>query len=150
LLYVASLTTGVSLTRVPPDPGLRITLERMDLDSLRARLLELDPDPGVDLRNPVRMVRAVEVLEVAGAPLRRLRGRTAPPWRAIHIGVTAPLAMIDARIEKRSREQVERGLIAETQAALDAGVPVTAPVLTGIGYAEALAHIRGEVPLGEL
>ena len=150
MLYVDALTKGFSLTGVPPDPELRITLERMDLDSLRARLLALDPDPGVDLRNPVRMVRAVEVLEVAGAPLRRLRGRTPPSWRAIHIGLTAPLAVIDARIEKRSREQVERGLIAETQAALGAGVPVTAPVLTGIGYAEALAHIRGEVPLSEL
>jgi len=150
MLYVDALTKGFSLTGVPPDPELRSKLERMDIDSLRARLLELDPDPGVDLHNPVRMVRAVEVLEVAGAPLRRLRGRTPPPWRAIHIGLTAPLAMIDARIEKRSREQVERGLIAETQAALDAGVPVTAPVLTGIGYAEALAHIRGEVQLSEL
>jgi tRNA dimethylallyltransferase len=41
-------------------------------------------------------------------------------------------------------------LVEETQAALDAGVPATAPVLTGIGYAEALAHIRGELSLGEL
>ena len=150
MLYVDALTKGFSLTGVPPDPELRSELEGMDLDSLRARLLELDPDPGVDLRNPVRMVRAVEVLEMAGAPLRRLRGRTPPPWRAIRIGLTAPLAVIDARIEERSRDQVERGLIAETQAALDAGVPATAPVLTGIGYSEALAHIRGEVSLGEL
>src|SRR5439155_1547008 len=102
MLYVDALTKGFSLTGVPPDPELRSKLERMDLDSLRARLLALDPDPGVDLRNPVRMVRAVEVLEVAGAPLRRLRGRTPPPWRAIHIGLTAPFAVIDARIEKRS------------------------------------------------
>ena len=29
-------------------------------------------------------------------------------------------------------------------------MPATAPVLTGIGYAEALAHIRGEVTLDEL
>jgi len=29
-------------------------------------------------------------------------------------------------------------------------VPAGAPVLTGIGYAEALAHIRGELPLARL
>ena len=40
--------------------------------------------------------------------------------------------------------------IAAIQAALDAGVPETAPVLTGIGYAEALAHIGGELTLDEL
>ena len=58
--------------------------------------------------------------------------------------------MIDRRLEERSRRQVERGLVAETQAALDAGVPEHAAVLTGIGYAEALAHIRGELTLEEL
>jgi len=64
--------------------------------------------------------------------------------------LTADLATIDRRLDERSRRQVERGLVAETQAALDAGVPETAPVLTGIGYAEALARIRGELTLEEL
>jgi tRNA delta(2)-isopentenylpyrophosphate transferase len=64
--------------------------------------------------------------------------------------LTADLDVIDSRLEERSRMQVERGLVAETEAALKAGVPATAPVLTGIGYAEALAHIRGEISLEEL
>jgi tRNA dimethylallyltransferase len=117
---------------------------------LRERLLTLDTDPGVDLQNPVRMIRAIEVLQVAGPPLRALRTRKPPPWEALRIGLTAQLDVIDRRLGERSRRQVERGLVAETQSALDAGVPETAPVLTGIGYAEALAHIRGEVTLEEL
>jgi tRNA dimethylallyltransferase len=96
------------------------------------------------------MIRAIEVLQVAGPPLRGLRTRKPPPWEAVRIGLTAPLDVIDRRLGERSRRQVERGLIDETQSALDAGVPETAPVLTGIGYAEALAHIRGEVALEEL
>jgi tRNA dimethylallyltransferase len=68
----------------------------------------------------------------------------------VRIGLTAELAAIDRRLEERSHAQVERGLVAETQAALDAGVPETAPVLTGIGYAEALAHIKSELTLEEL
>jgi len=64
--------------------------------------------------------------------------------------LTASLEVIDRRLEERSRRQVERGLVEETQAALDAGVPDTAAVLTGIGYAEALAHIRGELTQEEL
>jgi len=117
---------------------------------LRQRLLDIDPDPGVDVKNPVRMIRAIEILEVAGPPLRALRTRTPPPWQALRIGLTASLDVIDRRLDDRSRRQVERGLVAETQAALDAGVPPTAPVLTGIGYAEALAHIRGDLMLEEL
>jgi tRNA dimethylallyltransferase len=150
MLYVDALCDGFSLTGVPPNPELRAELEALDLSALRDRLLALDGDPGVDLKNPVRMIRAIEVLQAAGPPLRRLRTRTPPPWQPVRIGLTAPLEVIDSRLEERSRRQVERGLVAETQAALDSGVPETAPVLTGIGYAEALAYIHGELTAEEL
>jgi tRNA dimethylallyltransferase len=150
MLYVDALCDGFSLTGVPPDPELRAELEALDVSRLRSMLLALDSDPGVDLQNPVRMIRAIEVLQVAGPPLRALRTRKPPSWEALRIGLTAQLDVIDRRLGERSRRQVERGLVAETQSALDAGVPETAPVLTGIGYAEALAHIRGEVTLEEL
>ena len=150
MLYVDALTEGFSLAGVPPNPELRRELESMDSGELRERLHHLDPDADVDLRNPVRMIRAVEVLEAVGPPLRRLRRRTPPPWDMVRVGLTAEPRVIDQRLVERSREQVARGLVAETRAALDAGVPQNAPVLTGIGYAEALAHIRGDVSLADL
>jgi tRNA dimethylallyltransferase len=150
MLYVDALCDGFSLTGVPPNPSLRSELEALDATALRDRLLAADSDPGVDLQNPVRMIRAIEVLEAAGPPLRRLRTRKPPPWQALRIGLAAPLDVIDRRLDERSRKQVDRGLVAETREALDAGVPANAPVLTGIGYAEALSHIRGEVTLEEL
>jgi tRNA dimethylallyltransferase len=150
MLYVDALSDGFTLTGIPPNPALRTELEQLDIDVLRSRLLAVDPDPGVDLDNPVRVIRALEILDAAGPPLRRLRTRTHPRWQSIRIGLTASLEVIDSRLDERSRRQVERGLVDETQQALDAGVPPTAPVLTGIGYAEALAHIRGELTLQEL
>ena len=150
MLYVDALSDGFTLTGIPPNAALRKELEQVGIDSLRARLLAIDPDPGVDLQNPVRVIRALEILDVAGPPLRRLRTKTPPGWKPIRIGLTASLELIDSRLDERSRRQVERGLVEETQQALAAGVPPTAPVLTGIGYAEALAHIRGELTLEEL
>jgi tRNA dimethylallyltransferase len=150
MLYVDALCDGFSLTGVPPNPELRAQLYQMDTDALRERLLAIDPDPGVDLQNRVRIVRAIEVLESAGPPLRSLRKRTPPPWTALRVGLTAGTDVIDARLAERSKQQVARGLVAETEAALKAGVPATAPVLTGIGYADALAHIRGEITLEKL
>jgi tRNA dimethylallyltransferase len=150
MLYVDALSDGFSLTGIPPNPELRAELETLDVATLRDRLLALDPDPGVELQNPVRMVRAIEILETAGPPLRRLRTRTAPSWEPVRIGLTADLAVMDKRLEERSRRQVDRGLVEETRAALDAGVPESAYVLTGIGYAEALEHIRGKLTLEEL
>jgi tRNA dimethylallyltransferase len=150
MLYVDALCDGFSLTGVPPNAELRAQLEALDPFALRERLLSLDADPGVDLQNPVRMIRAIEVLQAAGPPLRRLRTRTPPPWEALRIGLTAPLDVIDRRLDERSRRQVERGLVAETRSALEAGVPESAPVLTGIGYADTLVHIRGDLTLEEL
>jgi tRNA dimethylallyltransferase len=150
MLYVDALCDGFSLTGVPPNPELRSALAALDVAGLSERLLALDPDPGVDLRNPVRMVRAIEVLEAAGPPLRRMRRRTPPSWEPVRIGLVAPLEVIDRRLGERSQIQVERGLVAETHAALGAGVPESAYVMSGIGYAEALAHIRGELTFAEL
>jgi tRNA dimethylallyltransferase len=150
MLYVDALSDGFSLTGIPPNPELRAELETLDVATLRDRLLALDPDPGVELQNPVRMVRAIEILKAAGPPLRRLRTRTAPPWEPVRIGLTTDLAVIDQRLEERSRRQVDRGLVEETRAALNAGVPESAYVLTGIGYAEALDFIHGRLTLDQL
>jgi tRNA dimethylallyltransferase len=150
MLYVDALCDGFSLAGVPPNPSLRIELERESVAALRDRLLALDPDPGVDLQNPVRVIRAIEVLTEAGPPLRRLRKRTPPSWTPERVGLTAETDVIDQRLADRSHQQVQRGLVAETRAALESGVPATAPVLTGIGYAEALAHIRGDCTLEAL
>lgn len=150
MLYVDALCDGFSLTGIPPNAELRAELGRLDIATLRERLLALDPDPGVELQNPVRMVRAIEILDAAGPPLRRLRTRRAPPWEPVRIGLTAGLALIDKRLEERSRRQVDRGLVDETRSALEEGVPENASVLTGIGYAEALDHIHGRLTLEEL
>ena len=143
MLYVDALCDGFSLAGVPPNPLLRAELEALDVTALRHRLLSLDPDPGVELQNPVRMIRAIEVLEAAGPPLRRLRTRTPPPWEALRIGLAAPLDVIDRRLEERSRRNCPRSRGRDPFGA-EAGVPATAPVLTGIGYADTLVHINGE------
>src|SRR5258708_18420994 len=100
MLYVDALCDGFSLTGVPPNPALRAELEALDVAALRDRLLSLDPDPGVELQNPVRMIRAIEVLQAAGPPLRRPRTRTPPPWEAVRISLSAPLEVIDRKLEQ--------------------------------------------------
>ena len=150
VLYVDALTDGFSLAGVEPRRERRQELARLSTEELAALLDALEPGLAVDRRNRVRLVRAIELLEVAGPPLARLRQRTPPLWDAIRIGLAAPLEVIDRRLEERSRRQVERGLVAETRSALEAGVPADSQVMSGIGYREALAFVRGELSEEEL
>lgn len=145
MLWADALLDGFTLTGVPPRPKRRAELQRRPVEELAELLLELDPSAEVDLRNPVRVVRAIEVLEVAGGPLSRLRERRPPPWDVLRIGLDAPLPALDARLAERSRNQVERGVVEEARVALAAGVPVDAPPLSGIGHAEAVACLEGRL-----
>src|SRR5260370_7448261 len=102
MLYVDALCDGFTLTGIPPNPMLRAHLERLDLLALQARLLAADPDPGVDLMNPVRVIRALEILEAAGPPLRPLRTRTPPASAPVRIRLPPTLAVIDPRPHPRT------------------------------------------------
>jgi len=150
MLWADALLDGFTLGRVAPRPERRADLQRMPAEALARRLRDLDPEAQVDERNPVRLVRAIEMLEVAGPPLARLRERRPPPWRVIRLGLRVPLPELDRRLAERARGYVERGLVQETRAALEAGVQVDAPALTGIGYAEAVACLRGDLSVEDL
>ena len=149
-LYVDALMDGLSLAGVPPRPERRAELAELSTVQLGGLARSLDPDLSLDFANRVRLVRAIEVLEVAGPPLARLRTRRAPPWKAVRVGLELPSEQLLRRIEERSRQQLERGLIAETRAALEAGVPAASQALSGTGYAEAVAFLEGRVREEEL
>ena len=150
MLWADALTEGFSLAGVEPRPQRRAELEQLPVEELSGLLYRLDPEAVVDTRNPVRLIRAIEILEVAGPPLARRRTRRPPAWTPVRIGLTADLGTIDKWLAERSRDQLARGLVKETRAALAFGVPPDAPVLTGIGYAEAMMYINGEVALEDL
>ncbi len=149
-LYVDALFDGLSLAGVAPRPERRVELERLTTEQLAAAATSLDPTLRIDLRNRVRLVRAIEVLEVAGPPLSRLQTRSATPWPVTRIGLLMPIEALEARIRARCLAQLARGLIEETRAALDAGVSPSSQALTGTGYREAVAFIQGEVAWQDL
>lgn len=144
-LYVDALLDGMSLSKVAPRPERRRELERLTTEEMAEMARVLDPGLKIDFRNRVRLVRAIEVLEVAGPPLDRLRTRSGARWPALRIGLTMPLAELEERIRVRCQAQLERGLIDETRAALEAGVDPSSQALSGTGYAETVAFLQGRI-----
>jgi tRNA dimethylallyltransferase len=147
-LYLRAVARGLDTRALPRDPEVRAALERdlesHGLPSLVDRLIAIAPGRAsrIDLANPRRVVRAVEIatLHGDGSPpaLRGYDGRVA--W----IGLELAPATNATWIAARARAQFDAGLIEEA-AALRARYDPTLPPFSAIGYREAWAVLDGEI-----
>jgi tRNA dimethylallyltransferase len=145
-LYLRAVATGLDTDALPSDRGVRTRieteLETQGLDVLAARLRSITPDAAarVDLRNPRRVVRALEIAELRGdAPLPAPRGYPGPvAW----IGLAVPASDHAAWIASRARAQFEAGLIDEAAALRERFDPAL-PAFSAIGYREAWSVLDG-------
>ncbi len=147
-LYLRAVARGIDTGALPADPDLRARLEsdlvRDGLDALVARLRALAPEraAAVDLRNPRRVVRALEIAELRGdAPLPAPRGYDGP---AAWIGLEVDPGTHVRWIAERARAQFDAGLVEEARALRERHDP-TLPAFSAIGYREAWAVLDGEL-----
>ncbi len=147
-LYIDALIGGVS--RLPdPSPELRTMLQQMPLEEKQKRLLELDPDyyHRVDLRNPVRLQRALEVCLTARRPYSQLlteQQPTPPPFDyELRVLQMEPDVLRD-RIDRRVDQMIADGLIDEVASLLPYR---DLPTLRTVGYRELFPVVDGIQPL---
>lgn len=120
-LYMRALTEGID--DLPADAALRrelMDLHRVQgLDALRQRLQSKDAEAlsSIDGDNPVRVMRAIELVELTGEPLRAVRARRPqrPPFRSIKIGLRRDRKELYEAINTRVDRMLDRGLEAEVR-----------------------------------
>lgn len=153
-LYVTALVDGYDLGGVPPDPATRrertrIAETAVGRAQLAAELTDRDPDAAgvVDLRNPRRVIRALEILDAKG---RMSGARGADPRPAVLIGLDAPRDVHEAWVRQRCAAMFAGGAILdETRGALARGHSAAGVRACGIGYAEALAVLDATLSVDE-
>ncbi|HEY2887594.1 MAG TPA: tRNA (adenosine(37)-N6)-dimethylallyltransferase MiaA [Candidatus Limnocylindrales bacterium] len=146
--YLRAIAAGLDAAALPADPGVRRRIEAEltvnGLGATVARLRELAPARAgqVDLRNPRRVARALEIAELAGdAPLPEPRPYPGPiAWLGLDVADRATHA---SWIARRARAQFDAGLVEEA-AALRARFDPSLPAFSAIGYREAWAVLDGE------
>ncbi len=154
-LYVTALVDGFDFAAQPWSPEVRerlaLELDAEGLAVLADRLARLDPASAgrTDLRNPRRVLRALERAELIGSAAAVSVNAKPYPCRLGLIGLTRPLAVLDRRIRERADHMFGSGLLEETSVLLDRGLDPATPALTGHGYAEAARHLAGEWSLEE-
>lgn len=148
-LYIQSLVDNYQIPEVPPQPSFREAMKGTPLKELVARLIHLDPEAEkvVDLKNPRRVIRALEVITFTGQPFTELRKKQAPIVEPLMLGIKRDRDELKERIYKAVEAYVEAGWIDEIRRMKTLGISWDAPAMTSIGYRELGEYVRGETDL---
>jgi tRNA dimethylallyltransferase len=151
-LYLRAVAGGLPTDELANDPAIRARLEayleRDGLPALVARLTALAPTraAAVDLHNPRRVVRALEIAQLRGdAPLPVPRGY---PGRSAWLGVGVGPAIHREWISERAQAQFAAGLLDEARE-LRMRFDPSLPAFSAIGYREAWSVLDGRMTLDD-
>jgi tRNA dimethylallyltransferase len=150
-LYIQALLTGID--DLPgADPGIRARLlERLEvegLESLRFELKKLDPVSwaAIDLKNPKRILKALEISLTTGQPYSSFLTRESKPrdFLPIKVGLNLERPELYARIERRVDRMMEAGLLEEVRACRQFR---ELNALNTVGYKELFDYLDGRISL---
>ena len=148
-LYLRAVAEGYVFHEAPPDPGLRLELEALPTEALRARLLDAGVELDVDAwNNRPRLVRLSEKLRMGGDP--RAEAERAPRYDVLTLGVTYPREVVCARIDRRLLARLDAGMVEEVASLREQGVSDEFLYGLGLEYRYILRHLTGELSREEL
>jgi tRNA dimethylallyltransferase len=148
-LYVRAALDELEIP--PTDPEVRSSLERqadrIGAEQLHRRLRDLDPAAAERILpgNVRRVVRALEVIELTGRPFSATLPDPTYVVPAVQIGLRLPREALDARIDRRVDDMWDAGLLGEVRHLADVGLREGRTASRAVGYAQALAHLDGDL-----
>lgn len=149
-LFIDALCVG--LDPIPTDAAtqavLRKELEENGLEPLLEELKEKDPEfyQQVDKQNPMRILRALEVIRLTDIPFTTWRKNELPkrPFEVIRFVINHPREVLYDRINLRVDLMIETGLIEEVKS-VSQYRNLTA--LQTVGYKEVFDYLDGTIDL---
>lgn len=148
-LYIWAIVDNLDMPHVPPNKKLRQSLEKKPLAELVLWLEKLDPEAleVVDIKNPRRVIRALEVTILSGEGYHTQRGREAPVVEALQLGVRRELSELYGRIDANIAAQFAGGIVGETESLLRQHYSFDLPSMSSIGYRQIAEYLAGACTL---
>jgi tRNA dimethylallyltransferase len=153
--YVTAVLEGWQAPEVAPNVKLRAELESYaaahGAEALFERLRVLDPvaAEGMDPHNVRRTIRALEVCIETGQPFSAQRSKVPPPYHVLELGLTMERGALYTRLDARIDRMMADGLPDEVRMLHERGYDWRLPSMSGLGYAQLGAYLRGESTLEE-
>lgn len=149
-LYIKSITKGLKIPRVSPQPALRSQLESFSQVERYEFLKQIDfnATKKIHPNDQFRTIRALEVYYVTGKPISEQQGENPPNYPILQIGLDCDLDSLELRLKKRTKKMLELGLIKEVEN-LTQKYGWDLPLLNTLGYAEIKQYLKGDISLKE-
>ena len=124
---------------------LESELDEVGSGALHTRLSELDPAAAAAIlpTNGRRIVRALEVIEITGAPFTATLPDEREVYPSVRIGLDVPRPELDARIDVRVERMWAAGLVDEVRALEAVGLREGRTASRALGYAQVLRMFDG-------
>jgi tRNA dimethylallyltransferase len=150
-LYIRTLCEGMD-DLPETNPEIRAKYNQLfkeeGLEYLQKQLIEKDPDyyEIVDINNPHRIIRALEVIEQTGVTYSSLRKRAKPtrPFEIIKIAIDIDREELYERINNRVDLMISSGLIDEVKSLLKYR---HCNALQTVGYIDIFSYLDGTISL---
>jgi len=149
MMYIDAICKGIDIMP-DADPEIRASLkkelETNGLESLRLQLKTLDPEyyKSVDLKNPNRIIHALEISIQTGKPYSSFRSNKAKsrPFSIVKIALNCDREILHNRINQRVDKMVDAGLESEARSVYP---QKQLNALNTVGYREWFAHFDGDI-----
>lgn len=152
-LYINAVIHGIE--ELPPaNATMRDYLEKQyaaeGITALQDQLNQLDPEgyQQIDINNPRRLIRAIEISQSSGRPYSTMIGRhrNSMPYDYLMAGIDWPRNELYDRINARTGTMIRDGLKEEAAAVIHKR---TINALSTVGYKEMFDHLDGKTTLEE-
>jgi tRNA dimethylallyltransferase len=149
-MYIDSLISGTEFPNVSPNPKLRLELERKSTLELYSLLQSKDPRRAktIDPDNPVRLVRALEVINALGVVPKVKRKSK---YQTLYIGLDLPKEELNKHIKKRIIERFEnQGMLDEAISLYTNGLSYKRMNSLGLEYRCMARHLQEKISYDEM
>lgn len=144
-LYINGLINGYSFGSTQKNTEFRNELEKLSNDEIYSRIVEIEPNMGIDKQNRRRLIRALERLTFGTN--QNINKQQELSFKLF--AIIDDRQKIYERINNRVDKMVSNGLIDEAKYLLSLNLKEDNLALKAIGYKEIFPFIKGEKSLYE-